>query len=188
MLISSPTFILNTYVDWWRVLVVKNGQNIFELLGYQNVSAMGVLMYLFGLSQEYIGVVIALGIIGCLLPYLRYYQWTSSEFQMISLASLLVFIVMFSTGSESPTFILVASGLSIWYVTTKEQLTPWGATMILIAILSSSLSTTDFVPQFIKTEFVRPYRLKAVPGLLCWCVIQYQLLTKRFVVSKERSL
>lgn len=188
MLISSPKFILDTYVDWWQILIVKNSQNIFEPLGYQNVSAMGVLMYLVGLSKEYIGVVIAIGMIGCLLPYLRHRQWTSTEFQMISLSSLLLFIVMFSTGSESPTFILVATGLSIWYVTTKAHFPPWGSAMILIAILASSLSTTDFVPQFIKTEFVRPYRLKAVPALLCWCVIQYQLLTKRFVVSKERSL
>jgi hypothetical protein len=39
------------------------------------------------------------------------------------------------------------------------------------------LSFTDIFPPFIKEHFVRPYAIKAVPCIILWVVLIYQLLT-----------
>ena len=37
-----------------------------------------------------------------------------------------------------------------------------------------------FFPQFIRTNLIRPYSLKALPCFIVWLVLVFQLLTKDF--------
>ena len=50
------------------------------------------------------------------LPYLRISQYKNKAFQVMLLASVLIFTVIFSTGSESPTYIIAFVGVALWFV------------------------------------------------------------------------
>ena len=54
------------------------------------------------------------------LPYLRISQYKYEAFRKTLLASVLMFVVLFSTGSESSTYIIAFIGVAIWYTAV-----PW---------------------------------------------------------------
>jgi hypothetical protein len=65
------------------------------------------------------------------------------------------FMVIFSSSAESPTYIIAVAGVALWYILQNKM--QWLILFLLIfTILLTSLSLTDFFPQFIKLQFVRP--------------------------------
>jgi hypothetical protein len=44
----------------------------------------------------------------------------------------------------------------------------------------TSFSPSDLFPKFIRDEFIKPYSLKALPCVLIWLAVSYQLLTRDF--------
>lgn len=184
MLISSVEFGLQSYIDWYEALSGKNLSN--QVLGNrQDFSLMGIVRRVLGdasISNLYF---ILPGLVAFALPYLRFKQYQYLPFQMMILASTLLFLVLFSSGSESPTYIIAVVGVMIWFLLQKNKTTLDIGLLIFVMILTC-FSFSDLFPRYLKDEYVIKYSLKALPCCLVWFKIIYELMTKNF--EKEYSV
>jgi hypothetical protein len=183
MLISSPAFIYRSYIDWYHTLVVKDTANLFSEM--QNISVMGMLRRIFNIIHENT-LIIFIASLFYLLPLFRKKQLMEINFQLSYLAFLLIGIVIFSTSAESPTYIIAVTGVGIWFVIQdiNKLLT---VSLVLITFLFTSLSSTDFFPHHLKANFIQPYAIKALPCILVWIILAFQLLLKEFKVAAEEN-
>ena len=96
------------------------------------------------------------------------------------LASVLIFTVIFSSGSESPTYIIAFAGASIWFMIQEFPGSKGILFLFVFAFLLTSMSPSDLFPKIIRDTYIKPYSLKALPCVLIWFVIIYQMLTIDF--------
>lgn len=178
MIYSSPQFVIQSYTDWSQALISKNNQNL-ELGGMQDISLMGfVRRVLNDASIPNLGF-LAFGLPLFALPYIRVSQYKHYAFQLMTLASSLLFLVLFSSGSESPTYIIAVAGVMLWFVMQKEKST-LSLTLFILVIIFTSFSNSDLFPRYIKNEYIIKYSIKAVPCVIVWLRITYELMVKDF--------
>ncbi len=183
MLISSPEYVLGQYVEWYERLAAKNGENTFALM--QNISLLGMIRKISG-SAAYSDLwVILPGLALFGLPYLRFSQYRHLAFRYGILSSVLLFVVLFSTGSESSTYIIPFAGIALWYVTCPWKRTGWDVALMVFAFVLSSLSPSDLFPRSLREVYVLPYALKALPPTLIWLRLSYELLTRDYAPSEK---
>lgn len=179
MLISSPEYIIQTYRQWYFDLIVKNTENN-NLNSYQNISLMGMIRRFLQDSSIsnlpfFIGGVFLFG-----LQYLRIKEYKEAAFRLMLLASVLIFTVIFSSGSESPTYIIAFVGVAIWYVIQPKPISKFYIFLFVFALILTSLSPSDLMPKYLKDNYIRPLALKALPCVLVWFVILNEMFTKKF--------
>lgn len=179
MLISSPSYIIERYVEWFTELVHKNGTNV-ELGTYQDFSVMGIVRRVTADITIPNTPFLIVGLILFGLPYLRIKAYFNQKFQLLLLSSVLIFTVIFSSGSESPTYIIAFVGVAIWYVLQDIPKTKLSNSLLIFALILTSLSHTDLFPRYLLDNYVRTYSLKALPCIIIWLVIVYQMLTEKF--------
>ena len=178
MLLSSPHFGLQSYADWYQSLSDKNLSN--QVLGNrQDYSLMGIVRRVTGNADISNFTFLIPGILVFGLPYLRIKQYKNLAFQLMILASTLLFIVLFSSGSESPTYIIAVSGVMIWFIIQKEK-TPLVIGMLVFVIVLTCFGFSDLFPKFIKENYIMKYSLKALPCCIVWFRIIYELMTMDF--------
>lgn len=178
MLISSIDFGLQSYADWHQSLSEKNLSN--QVLGNrQDYSLMGIVRRVLGDASISNLVFIVPGLIAFGLPYLRWKQYQYLPFQMMILASSLLFLVLFSSGSESPTYIIAVAGVMIWFLLQKSP-SKLDIGLLVFVIVLTCFGFSDLFPKFIKEEYIMKYSLKALPCSLVWFKITYELMTKNF--------
>jgi hypothetical protein len=177
MAISSPEFIVNTYHDWYADLLEKNSENASS--GMQDVSVMGFIRRVFNFPhfQNLFVIVPAVFLFG--LSYIRTDYFKSTQYQLLILASVLIFTVIFSSSAESPTYIIAFTGVSIWFMNLNRPVTGLEIGLLVFAIIISSSPFPDLFPKAIKM-YILPYRLKALPCLLIWLKIIFETLTRKF--------
>lgn len=184
MFISSPAFIIQTYHDWYHDLVAKNASNQGSDL--QEICVMGLIRRIFnypGLKNIY---VIAPGIVLFALSYLRPKSFKFQQYQLLILSSALIFAIIFSSSSESSTYIIAFAGVAIWFMNLDRPVTKYEVFLLIFALIITSLSPSDLFPRYIRMEYVVPYKLKALPCFLIWLKIVYETLTRDF--SKQEKL
>lgn len=179
MLISSPEYIIQTYREWFTRLVEKNNENT-GLDSFQDISLMGMIRRFFQDSTIsnlpfLIGGVFLFG-----LQYLRVKQYRKGSFRLMLLASVLLFTVIFSSGSESPTYIIAFVGIAIWFVIQPKPISNLYIALLIFALILTSFSPSDLIPNYIKDNYIRPYALKALPCVLIWFAIVYEMLKNKF--------
>ena len=175
MAISSPDFIINSYSEWFARLVEKNNENA-SLTSMQDISIMGMFRKILNMPHLSNLLFLAPGILLFGLPYLRFNMFSDKKFQLLLLSSVLIFTVIFSSGSESPTYIIAFAGVAIWFVIQEEK-TKWTWFLFIFAMILTSFSPSDLIPKFLRETYVKPYALKALPCILIWFQIIYELLT-----------
>jgi len=178
MAISSPSYILQTYHDWYYDLLAKNLNNIGPSL--QDISAMGLIRHLFHYPQLSNLTVIIPGILLFALWYIRVKYYQVVPYQLLLLASTLIFVIIFSSSSESPTYIIAFAGVAIWFMNLDRPATWLEISLFVFALILTSLSPSDLFPRYIKMHYVVPYKLKALPCVLIWLKIVYETVTRRF--------
>jgi len=183
MLISSPDYVMGQYTDWLRVLSEKNQENMFAL--HQNISLLGMVRKISGIATYSDLWLIGPGIVLFLLPYLRFKQYANLAFRYFILASALLFIVLFSTGSESSGYITALIGVCIWYTAAPWKRNKWDLALVIFVFIITSLSPTDIFPHFIRKALIKPYALKALPCVMVWLQICYELCTRDFSESNS---
>lgn len=184
MAYSSPQFVIQCYTDWFRSIVEKNNEN--QVLGnMQDISLMGFVRRILGDASISNLVFLAFGLPLFALPYVRIKQYKHYAFQLMILASTLLFLVLFSSSSESPTYIIAVVGVLIWFFLQKER-TPLIIGLLVFVIIFTCFSTSDLFPKFVKENYIIKYSLKAVPCIVIWLRVTYELLTKDF--EKNYSL
>ena len=182
MLISSPEYVVGQYVEWYERLAAKNGENTFSLM--QNISLLGMIRKVSGSASYSDLLVILPGLVLFGLPYLRFGQYRHLAFRYAILSSVLLFVVLFSTGSESSTYIIPFAGIALWYTTSPWKRSGWDVALLVFAFVLSSLSPSDLFPRSLREAYVLPYALKALPPTLIWLRLIYELLTRDYAPSK----
>ncbi|MBB5394478.1 glycosyltransferase family 87 protein [Mucilaginibacter sp. AK015] len=178
MLVSSPAYIIQTYRDWYPDLLAKNAANLTSTRG--NVSVMGMITKIFlvkNLSNLLI-LVPAILVFGASMLRIKY--WRNLNYQLLLLASVLIFTIIFSTSSEPPTYVIAFIGVSIWYVILDRPITGYERFLMIFALVLTNFSPSDLFPRYLRVNYVIPYALIALPCLLIWFKIVYEMLTRDF--------
>ncbi len=183
MVISSPEYIIGQYQEWFTCLVEKNGENLDSIA--QNISVLGMTHRISGLAFNDLWLII-LGLLMFAIPYLRFSQYQYMAFRQTLLASVLMFVVLFSTGSESSGYIIPFVGIVIWYTAAPWQRSRWDVALLVFAFILSSLSPSDLFPAYLRKEWVQPYALKALPVTLIWLKLCYEMYTKDYATKSIR--
>jgi len=173
-IISSPTFALRSYADWYNALVLKNVINA-DLLTNQDISIMGLFRRMLSAPELPSLYFIVPGSLLFFFLYLKFRYFKDPVFQLLHLASALIFVVIFSSSSESPTYIIAFCGIAIWFSVHPRPYPKNVIVLLLFAIVLTSLSPTIFPPSWYG-NFVIRYSFKALPCVIIWLYLIYELL------------
>ena len=182
MLISSPEYIVGQYREWYECLTGKNSDNMFAL--HQNISLLGMVRKISQCATYSDLWLIVPGLLLFGLPYLRLSQYNYKAFRQTLLASVLMFVVLFSTGSESCGYIIPFVGVVIWYTAAPWQRNGWDIALLVFVFVLSSLSPSDLFPAWLRKEWVQPYALKALPVTLVWLKLCWEMYTKDYAARE----
>lgn len=177
--LSDLAFVWDSHGDWKDSLVFKNSMNA-SLVSMQDISVMGMVRRISGDASIPNTPFLLAGLLLFALPYLRVSQYKSTDFQLMMLSSVLIFTVIFSSGSESPTYIIAMLGVAIWFIIQPDPKKWWVIALFVFAMLLTSFSPSDLFPRHIRRTYIMPYSLKALPCVLVWLTIVYQMLTVDF--------
>jgi hypothetical protein len=178
MLISSPDYIVSQYGDWYASILEKNDANLFAL--GQNISLLGIVRKATGCAAYSDLWLIVPGLIAFALPYLRLKQYPNQAFRQTLLASVLMFTVLFSTGSENSTYIIAVVGVAIWYTAAPWQRSKWDIALMVYVFLFCTMAHSDLVPKYLREAWIKPYALKALPVVLVWLKLCYEIYVKDY--------
>lgn len=185
MLISSPAFIVQTYHDWFTDLVYKNQLNVLSLR--EDISVMGMIRKIAFPDLLNIAVLIP-AILVFALSFIRVKYFKNLNYQLLIVSSTLIFPVIFSTGSESPTYIIAFTGVALWFINAARPVTSINLSLLIFALVLTSLSPSDLFPTYLKTHYVIPYALKALPCFIIWVKIVYETLSTKFDVKHVKAV
>ena len=178
-LICGPTFLIKSYHDWFAVLISKNQLNE-SLTSGQDWCIMGVVRRL----SQYrdipnwpflLGGAVIFGI-----PLLRLKQYASQKFQLQVLCSVLIMVVIFSTGSEHPTFIIATAGAVIYIMMEEKPFTPLNIMFLILLLVITGLGPSDVFPRPMRV-WMQNYAVKAWPCIIIWLKIAFELIFKDFI-------
>lgn len=176
MLISSPQFIIQSYQDWFHALISKNVENQNSIM--QDISVMGMVRRILGNRELSNWIILVPGLLIFALQYVKIKLYDDLHYRLGILASTLLFVVLFSSGSESSTYIIALCGVGIWFILQQRPYNPYVIFLLIFVLLLTSCASTDLVPRAAKM-FIRQYSLKALPCFLVWLTLVYQILTAK---------
>ncbi|KAA5544128.1 glycosyltransferase family 87 protein [Adhaeribacter rhizoryzae] len=158
------------YQSWLHLLV--NDHSISD-----GFSVMGWLKTWFNFKPDKLHVLLIGACLFC-LPLLRVNCYQNYFFRLQALASVLIWVIIFNHRAESATFIIAMSGVVIWYF--SQQRKPENLALFVLAFVFTQLAATDIFPRFIRKEYFQPYVVKAVPCILIWAKIMYDMLFSKY--------
>ena len=177
MVLSSPDYVVGQYQAWMVDLASKNSENAEALM--QNISLLGMTHRVTGLEFSDLWLIVP-GLVMFGIPYLRINQYQNVAFRQTLLASVLMFTVLFSTGSENSTYIIAFAGVALWYACAPWQRSRWDIALMVVVFIISSLSPGDLFPKVIYREVIQPYALKALPVTIVWFKLCYEMYTRDY--------
>lgn len=177
MLLTSTDYVVGQYGEWMASLTEKNSENLDSIA--QNISLLGMTHRISGLAFSDLWLIVP-GLLLFAAPYLRRSQYQHVAFRQTLLASVLMFVVLFSTGSESSGYIIALTGVVVWYTAAPWQRNRWDVALMVFAFVLTSLSPSDLFPAYLRREWVQPYALKALPVVLVWLKLCYEMLNKDY--------
>lgn len=184
MVFHGPDYILGQYHEWYTCLLDKNGENTESIA--QNISLLGMVHRISGQWFSDLWLIVP-GLLLFALPYLRFSQYKHKPFRQTLLASVLMFVVLFSTGSESSGYIIPFVGIVVWFTAAPWKRTGWDVALLVLAFVLSSLSPSDLFPAYLRKEWVQPYALKALPVTLIWLKLCCEMMTRTYEETKREA-
>ncbi|HXB13227.1 MAG TPA: glycosyltransferase family 87 protein [Bacteroidia bacterium] len=171
----SPNELIGIYHGWGMLL--KNDHDVSY-----GISVMGWLYTWFGIDGKYY--TLAVGLLLFMLPLLRYKSFEYKTFRQLFLAFALVWVTIFNHKAESPGFIIAIAGVAIWF---SQSYSKFNLALIILCFLFTIMSPADLYPEYIRNHFFKPYTIKAVPCIIIWVKMLYELMTTDFS-AKEITL
>ena len=178
MAISSPDYIIGQYQEWYSSLVAKNTENIHSIA--QNISLLGLVRRTTGCMNYSDLLLILPGMALFAFPYLRFSQYKNLAFRETILASVLMFVILFSTGSESSGYIIALTGACIWYTVVPWKRGKWAVALMVFVFILSGMGNSDLIPKWIRHDYIQQYALRALPISILWLWLCYELCTKDY--------
>lgn len=126
-----------------------------------------------------------IGLAVLVAPLSRISRLGVERFRLLFLASVLMFCVLFNHKAESPSFVVGAAGVAIWFVTTRRDRLAW--TAFVFFVVGTVLSSSDLMPELLQENFFEPYRFKTVPLLVIWILTQFGLWTESSAPHRSAS-
>ncbi|MBK0380348.1 glycosyltransferase family 87 protein [Mucilaginibacter segetis] len=177
-IISGPSFLVQSYHDWFAALTIKNVNNQSLTTG-QDMCIMGVVRRLAQNSTVPNWPFLIWGAILFAIPLLRFKQYASFKFTIQILCSVLLMVVIFSTASEHPTFIIAVAGAVIYIMMQKRPFTPFHIFILVLLLIITGLGPTDAFPRPARV-LMQNYAVKAWPCIIIWFKIAFELIFKDF--------
>ncbi len=172
ILFSLPLIVidLEQYGNLINSYINMLGADHSESVGY---SVMGWLRNWFCIfiDKAYI---LSVGTLLLFLPLFKIKSYQYYYYRLLALCSVLIWIVIFNHKAESPTFIIAMAGVAIWFVISPKNIL--NVSLFVFAMIFTSLSPTDLFPDVFFDEFVHPLKLKAVPCIIIWFKILFDML------------
>ena len=178
MAISSPDYIIGQYHEWFTCLVEKNTHNLNSFA--QNISLLGFVRRTTGHADYSDLWLIIPGMALFALPYLRFSQYKNLAFRETILASVLLFVILFSTGSEASGYVIALLGVCIWYTTAPWKRGKWAIALMVFVFILSGMGNCDLIPKTIRHDYIQTYALRALPISIVWLWLCYELCTKDY--------
>jgi len=98
---------------------------------------------------------------------------------------MLIWMVIFNHKAESPTYIIVMSGIGIWYW-SQQPASMTDRVLLILSFLLITMSVSDLVPAPVRNGFIRPYGIKGVMAIAVWVWIVWQQLYPNPKVTPAR--
>jgi len=179
MFVTSPHFTIQSYTDWFAALSDKNAMNV----GFntsQDISFMGVCRKL--VNNPYLPNTpfLLFGALVFGLPLFRFNQYDSLQFRLRILASALLTVVLFSTGSEHPTYVIAVTGAMLWIFLQENYFSRRNIVLLVMLLVITGLGLTDAFPRMIRENIISDYVLKAWPCIIVWVLIAYEMFFDKF--------
>lgn len=188
IIITPFTFLLQTYQDWMAALLHKTQKNI-RLDNdnfFQDISVMGLIRRNINKAFDKDIIVLVMAAILFCTKFIRYQFFADIRYRLYFLCSVLLFVVIFSTGAESPTYIIAFPACCLWFVLQPPSKRV--NAFFVFCLIVTSFSYSDLLTKYSR-EFSMQHSLKALPCLALWLVIVYQIFTKQFLkIDIDRGL
>jgi len=167
LVVIPPHELVAQYRSWWTIELsdasrVNRGDSVMQFL-YRWVGAdwplwpvqlAGTLLLLAPLARER-------------------ERWADRAFRLRFLCSLLVYLVLFNHQSERASFVIAYAGLAIWYAASAPD--RLRNAIALAAVIALVLQDVQIVPWAVH-DALGQYRVKVIPCLVAWIVMQTELL------------
>ena len=167
LLVIPPHELIAQYRSWWTIELsdasrVNRGDSVMQFL-YRWVGAdwpnwpvqlAGTLLLLAPLALER-------------------RHWSERDFRLRFLCSLLIYVVLFNHQSERASFVIAYTGLSLWYAVSAPD--RMRNAIALGAAATLVLQDVEIVPWAVH-DALGHYRVKGIPCLVAWLVMQAELL------------
>jgi len=165
LIIISPAQLIFLYNNWVSLLLHD------QSISY-GLSVAGWLHSWFhpGISKN---IILLIGMIVFCFPLLKTSFYNDQLFRILTLSSILIWVVIFNHKAESPTFIIAVSGVVLWYFKQKRKTV--NLILLILVFLFTSLSTTDLFPDRF-WEFSNNFAVKALPCILVWFKLIYDMI------------
>jgi len=170
--------LLQLYKSWFYLLRNDSSHSL-------NFSVLTLIRSWFNIQLSDLYVLIP-GMIVLLIPLLHFNFYKSPQFRLMFLCSVLIWVIIFNHKAESPTFIIAILGAALWY--KNIQPSAWDKGLIIFAFVFTSLSSTDLFPKYLRETYILPYVLKALPCILIWMKIQYELIFNPDLIGRKPEL
>ncbi|CAM4229687.1 DUF2029 domain-containing protein [Cytophagaceae bacterium 50C-KIRBA] len=183
MLLGGWDYGLSTYIGWKEVLSHKNELNVDIRNLRTDVCVMGMFRRWTGdgtLSNLWF---LIPSMILNVYVFFQVKKWKHLSFQLRMLAFVSIYLMLASTGTESPTLIMAFPGVGIWFVLGEKTKFRWA--LLGITLLISSFSPTDLFPQWLRNEWVNPLGLMILPLFLVWLAIAWDLLKQEPIETRH---
>lgn len=158
--------LLSQYGGWLRVLASDQEANY-------GLSVLGWLHTWFHAEPDK-NIVTLTGALLFLFPLLRFKSYGDATFRMLTLSSILIWVVIFNHMAESPTFVIAMTGASIWYFAKARH--TYDTILFILVFVFISLSSTDIIPHAWRKSLFKPYVLKVVPCIFLWLRIVTEMM------------
>lgn len=173
MLLIAPVFFVGMdgisplYSAWFTRLA-------HDRVGPQNYSLMSLVQAWTGVALS-AGLYVVIGLAALCGVLSRRTLWDDAAYRRRAFESMLLWVVIFNHKAESPTFVICAFGAGLWAVHVPRG--GLKAALPVSFFLLTELAATDLLPKAVRTEWVQPIRLIALPAVLIWVVATWELMT-----------
>lgn len=177
LLAALPLLVMSPSVYLWQIQEYLRMLEQDHSLSY-GISLMGFLEKTMpGLWNK--SVVLIVGLVIMMVPWLGAIRRTTTpKHRALGLAALMIWMVIFNHKAESPTFVIAVTP-SLWWLLLHRN-TPFMRWMLGALLVLTVLSPTDLFPASLRRAWVEPYNLKALPCVIIWMRMQWELYRELF--------
>lgn len=173
---ALPLFVLRyrelwfLYRNWYATVVAFNQARL-------GISFMGLLKAWLHLDIP-ANFVVAAGAVVLLVT-----AWIGRRSRILVLASVLIFVTIFNYAAESPSYVIAVTGVALWYFSQARSAA--NLALLIATFLLAMLSSTDLFPRTLRHDLLEPYVVKALPCILVWLKLQFDLINANRVILKD---